>query len=113
MGTGIALILTITVGLSQEKTGLAESLVGRYEHMPPQNDWHEVTIEFGTEGNLLWKNARVQVTSGTRVASEAGKTGVIRFLASWRGAARLRAGFQKAVRGHGDCHERSEGKAQP
>lgn len=60
MGAGIALILTLTVGLAQEKTGLAESLVGRYEQVPPQNDWHKVTIELGTEGNLPWKNAAGQ-----------------------------------------------------
>ena len=64
MGAGIALILTLTVGLAQEKTGLAESLVGRYEQVPPQNDWHKVTIGFGTEGNLLCSGRTPQADPG-------------------------------------------------
>ncbi len=33
------------------------SLLGKYENVPPTNDWHYVTIEQGTEGKLRWRNA--------------------------------------------------------
>lgn len=35
----------------------AASLVGKYAQEPAENDWHKVTIEPATNGNLRWKNA--------------------------------------------------------
>ena len=56
---------------------------------------------------------RVQITRGTRFASEAGKARLTRFPASQPRPGRLQAASQNAVRVRGGRHERSEGKAKP
>jgi hypothetical protein len=42
---------------SPPKSPLRDSLVGKYENVPVENDWHKVTIETDAIGNLRWKNA--------------------------------------------------------
>ncbi|MEM7383354.1 MAG: CAP domain-containing protein [Verrucomicrobiota bacterium] len=38
-------------------SNLAGHLPGRYENVPPKNDWHKVTIEAAENGRFRWKNA--------------------------------------------------------
>ncbi|MCA9129111.1 MAG: hypothetical protein KDB22_18615 [Planctomycetales bacterium] len=44
------------INVAQPGNSSGSSLLGKYENVPPTNDWHYVTIEQGTNGNFLWKN---------------------------------------------------------